>query len=52
MSRQHITMTNSSIINPTIKYSLASTTFNDTQIDSIHKIIHPIIIVAMGYTSK
>ena len=33
MSRQLITMTNSTIINPTIKYPLASTTFNDTQID-------------------
>ena len=36
MSRQLITMTNISIINPTIKYPLTSTCFNDQQIDTIH----------------
>ena len=52
MSQQLITMTNSSIINPTVKYSLASTTFNDTKIKSLHKSIHPTIISDMGYSSK
>ena len=37
MRRQLITITNSSIINPTIKYSLTSTCFTDQQIDTIHK---------------
>ena len=52
MSRQLITMTNSSIINPTIKYPLTSTCFNDQQMDKIHKSIHPTIIAGMGYSSK
>ena len=45
-------MTNSSIINPTIKYPLTSTCFNDQQIDTIHKSIHPTVIAGMGYSSK
>ena len=52
MSRQLITMTNSSIINPTIKYPLTSTCFTDQQIDTIHKSIRPTVIAGMGYTSK
>ena len=52
ISRQLVTMTNSSIINPTIKYPLISTCFNDQQIDTIHKSIHPIVIAGMGYSSK
>ena len=52
ISRQLITMTNISIINPTIKYPLTSTCFNDQQIDTIHKSIHPTIIAEMGYSSK
>ena len=52
MSRQLITMTNSSIIDPTIKYPLTSPCFTDQQIDTIHKSIHPTVIAGMGYTSK
>ena len=52
MIRQLIAMTNSSIINPTIKYPLTSTCFNDQHIDTIHKRIHPTVIAGMGYSSK
>ena len=52
MSQRLVTMTNSSIINPTIKYLLTSTCSNDSQIDSIHKSIHPAVIEGMGYSSK
>ena len=52
MSRQLITMTNSSIINLTIKYPLTSTCFTDQQIDTIHKSINPTVIAGMEYTSK
>ena len=52
MSRQLITMANNSIINPIIKYSLTLTCFNDQQIDTIHKSMHPTVIADMGYSSK
>ena len=52
MSRQLIRIINSSIINPTMKYPLTSTCFNDSQIYSIHKRINPTVIADMGYSSK
>ena len=45
-------MINSGSINPTIKYPLTPTCFNDQQIGTIHKIIYPIVIAGMGYSFK
>ena len=45
-------MTNNSIIHPTIKYPLATTSFHDEIIDTQHKIIHPTVISVMGYSLR
>ena len=45
-------MINIGSINPTIKYPLTPTCFNDQQIDTIHKIIYPIVIAGMGHSFK
>ena len=52
MTRSQVTMTNNSIINPTIKYPLATTSFTDKIIDKLYKIIHLTVISGMGYSSR
>ena len=52
MTRSQVTMPNNSIINPTIKYSLATTSFTDKIIDKLYKIIHLTVISGMGYSSR
>ena len=52
MTRSQVTIANNSIINRTIKYPLATTSFTDNIIDKLHKSIHPIVISEMGYLSK
>ena len=52
MTRGQVTMTNNRIINPTIKYPLATTLFTDEIIDSLLKVIHPTVISGMGYSLR
>ena len=52
ITRSQVTITNNSIINPTIKYPLATTFFTNDMIDTLHKIIHPTVISRMGYSSR
>ena len=52
MTRSQVTMTNNSIINPTIKYLLTTTSFTDEMIDTLQKGIRPTVISGIGYFSK
>ena len=52
MTRSQLTIANNSIIHPTIKYSLATTSFTDEMIDALQKSIHPTVISGMEYSSR
>ena len=52
ITRSQVTMANNSIINPTLKYHLAITSFTNEMIDTLHKSIHPTVIYGMGNSSR
>ena len=49
MTRHHIHVTSQSIVNGILHHILASTSFTDAIIDSLHKFSNPIIISGKGF---
>ena len=49
MSHQHGHLYQQCSINPKLSYPLLASSLTDRQIESIHKIIHPSVIVAKGF---